>query len=460
MAFIWARNSGKHLIWQISYRYRRPSGHIALTNKSLKTSSRRVAEEKLKEYQVREQQLLHDEKPKLLADKIDDVKASLDAMRTADTSSTPLKEFWNRYERHLLTKSPYRPEQARRRKSYKSEISRIKAFRSFLERRHPDVNQLEQITAAIINAFLEFKRINDKVAPKTANHYRVAIGTMLNVARERYGYICSTKGLRNPVDSIKPYKGMIKPIFFLTLPQIKQQLQALSCENITELYREKKIDRKYRFGPRLQIAVAICIYAGLRREELLWLTPDDVQLGNLQSILAGQPDCGTIIIRSKNIDGRFWQPKTGSGRSIPISLRLFAYLSKYQPPASSRWYLPGPNGHSRWDCDNWSRALREINIASDLVEMVSDSDAGGRKQHARAWSALDYRHTFGSHLAQKGESLYKISTLMGNSPEICRRHYAALVPQSLRSAVEFDQEPETTESAANGIVRLSDYLAS
>lgn len=28
----------------------------------------------------------------------------------------------------------------------------------------------------------------------------------------------------------------------------------------------------------------------------------------------------------------------------------------------------------------------------------------------------------------KGESLYKIATIMGNSPEICRRHYAALLP--------------------------------
>jgi hypothetical protein len=38
------------------------------------------------------------------------------------------------------------------------------------------------------------------------------------------------------------------------------------------------------------------------------------------------------------------------------------------------------------------------------------------------WSCLVYRRTFGSQLAMKGESLYKIATLMGNSPEICRRH--------------------------------------
>jgi len=40
----------------------------------------------------------------------------------------------------------------------------------------------------------------------------------------------------------------------------------------------------------------------------------------------------------------------------------------------------------------------------------------------------------------KGESLYKISALMGNSPEICRRHYATLMPEALVQSVEFDSE--------------------
>jgi hypothetical protein len=40
-----------------------------------------------------------------------------------------------------------------------------------------------------------------------------------------------------------------------------------------------------------------------------------------------------------------------------------------------------------------------------------------------------------------GESLYKISELMGNSPEICRRHYAALSAESLVDAVEFPVRP-------------------
>jgi hypothetical protein len=33
--------------------------------------------------------------------------------------------------------------------------------------------------------------------------------------------------------------------------------------------------------------------------------------------------------------------------------------------------------------------------------------------------------------------LHKISKLMGNSPEICRRHYAAIMPEELTDCVEF-----------------------
>ncbi|MGD0462792.1 MAG: hypothetical protein ABSB74_09920 [Tepidisphaeraceae bacterium] len=45
-------------------------------------------------------------------------------------------------------------------------------------------------------------------------------------------------------------------------------------------------------------------------------------------------------------------------------------------------------------------------------------------------------------LAKKGESLYKISTLMRNSPEICRRHYAALTPAALIDSAEFASGPK------------------
>ncbi len=75
------------------------------------------------------------------------------------------------------------------------------------------------------------------------------------------------------------------------------------------------------------------------------------------------------------------------------------------------------------------QALRFHKSSSDLARI--------NRKAGLKWTCLDFRHTFDSMLAMKGESLYKISTLMGNSPEICRRHYAALVPETMTDCVDF-----------------------
>jgi integrase len=161
--------------------------------------------------------------------------------------------------------------------------------------------------------------------------------------------------------------------------------------------------------------VATYIYAGLRREEAIWLTTDDVDFATGKS--------GVIRVQAKTVRGEFWEPKTKVNRVVPISRTLRAILDGYtRPDVSCCWFFQSPRG-KRWDADNFSQALRVINRAEGLP-----------------WSCLHLRHTFGSQLAMKGESLYKISTLMGNSPEICRRHYAMLMPESLVQSVEFDSE--------------------
>jgi integrase len=100
----------------------------------------------------------------------------------------------------------------------------------------------------------------------------------------------------------------------------------------------------------------------------------------------------------------------------PAFWELFCFLcrvilDKYAPRL-------GPQGH-RYDPDSFSQELKTANDKQKLK-----------------WTCLDFRHSFGSQLAMKGESLYKISTLMGNPPEICRRHYAALIPEELTDSVE------------------------
>jgi integrase len=205
------------------------------------------------------------------------------------------------------------------------------------------------------------------------------------------------------VDAVPRRKEPERHIRFLTLPQIDEQLRVLAGR------------------PVVQALVATYIYAGLRREEALWLAPEDVDL-----------KAGMIRVRQKVVNGESWQPKTRRNRRVPISSMLRIYLEACQPADDSVWFFPSPTGR-RWDPDNFSQDLREINGV-----------------HGLPWACLDFRHTFGSHLAQKGESLYKIAELMGNSPEICRRHYAALIPEQMRDSVEFDPRPRLVGVGGDG----------
>lgn len=250
----------------------------------------------------------------------------------------------------------------------------------------------EQIETAQVSAFISGQVQRRGLAPKTANRYREILCRLFNWAMDEGGV--RMPGDRNPVAKVGRYKEHAPEIQFLTLRQIDEQLLALQSNE------------------QLQTMVAMLIYAGLRREELLWLTHDDIDLKT--------GTYGIIRVRAKTIEGRSWQPKTARNRAVPISSTLRRYLDKYaRRIVPGGWLFPSPAG-TWWDPDNFSHDLADLNRGAGL-----------------RWTCLHFRHSFGSHLAMKGESLYKISTLMGNSPDICRRHYSALLPESLADTVEF-----------------------
>lgn len=131
---------------------------------------------------------------------------------------------------------------------------------------------------------------------------------------------------KNPVAKVRRYKERTPEIRFLTLAQIDEQLNALAHK------------------PQLQTMVAVLTYAGLRREELLWLTHDDIDLKT-------QP-FGLIRVRAKTIDGQSWQPKTKVNRAVPISSTLRRFLNAYTPRiVPGGFFFPSPDGRL-WDPDN------------------------------------------------------------------------------------------------------------
>jgi len=250
---------------------------------------------------------------------------------------------------------------------------------------------LEDISPGGIQALIVTRIAKEKIAPKTANRVREVLHRLFNYATKYSGYRARDARYPNPAAPVERIPQPAPRIRFLVWDQIDEQLEVL--EGCREPVREM---------------VATLIFAGLRREELLWLERSDVDF-----------DQRVIRVRAKRVGDKSWQPKTRKNRVVPISDALYRQLADYVPPRGSRWYFPRPDG-KRWNTDHFSEVLREWNRKAGME-----------------WSCLDFRHTFGSHLAMKGVSLYKIATLMGNSPEICRRHYAALIPEQLRDEVEF-----------------------
>lgn len=369
---------------------------------SLRTSSLQIAKEKKRRFESA--QATGADNPLPTRTPISQVlQAYVDHIRTVKTPKSAQTEVY--YLREMfgpvcpgLTITSRTPSpKARKRPAKTSQVDR---------RRHLPIieaNAFEEITVQQIATFIDFKVRDQGLSPKTANHYRSILRRVFNWAAQRE--LVRLPGHVNPAAKVAPYKERAPEIRFLTLAQIDEQLHHL------------------RFNPKLQTMVAVLIYAGLRREELLWLTRQDIDLSRRHG---GQ---GLIRVRAKTIDGRSWQPKTRTNRAVPISRALRSYLDRYTPPASDYgWYFPAPSG-GWWDPDNFSADLRDANKAAGLP-----------------WSCLDYRHTFGSQLAQRGVSLYKIATLMGNSPEICRRHYAALCPEAMAAEVDFGSPTLVMES--------------
>jgi len=128
-----------------------------------------------------------------------------------------------------------------------------KRFKSCIE-----ADFFEEITTADISSFITAQVKSRGLAPKTANRYREILSRMFNWATKQ-GKI-KMPGGKNPASAVERYKEHAPEIRFLTLPQIDEQLNAL------------------KETPQLQTMVAMYIYASLRREELLWLQVDDIDL--------------------------------------------------------------------------------------------------------------------------------------------------------------------------------------
>lgn len=295
----------------------------------------------------------------------------------APPTRAPVRLFLDEYSARLRLRSSE--------KAWKTDVGRLKGFFG-----RAGVKALEEVTPKLISHVLE-EGLRSGWSPKTYNNYREIVHRALSYAIRESGFVSPGLGRANPASFVRRVQEPAPKIRYLALEEIGELLQHLANE------------------AKMQTAVATLVYPGLRRSELLWLTVDDLDMRSR-----------IVMVRGKTVDGKTWEPKTRKNRAVHISDSLLPYLERWmRVRPDSVWLFPASRG-GRWDPDNFAAALRH-----------------GQRGLGRRWSCLDFRHTFASHLARKGVSMFKIAKLLGNSVVICERHYAHLCPAGLAEEVEF-----------------------
>ena len=117
-----------------------------------------------------------------------------------------------------------------------------------------------------------------------------------------------------------------------------------------------------------------------------------------------------------------YRNKTGIHRQIPLAQVLAERLDR-EPRTGSR-VAPWPEKTNGWIAA--ARDLLEIHLKKAFRSDRKFAKLPDEHPEKFGWNA--FRHTFASRHAQAGLSLELISAWMGNSPAVCRRHYARFVP--------------------------------
>jgi integrase len=223
-----------------------------LVQRSLKTDNYRAAKQKVQkiEYELAIGDLRQTSRTPL-ADVIESFCRYLQTTR-------PAKSCYNVYNRLRAIFGPVCDSlQPRQPGSPDRQLHRVFKHDKFAGR-HLPAKLLEDVTPAVINRWLDDRAQEEAWSPKTINNYRQTIHRLFSYAIKRHDFISRDRRYPNPATGVERRKEPASEIRFLTLDQIDTQLEALTEH------------------PTLHAMVAVYIYAGLRREEALWLTTDDV----------------------------------------------------------------------------------------------------------------------------------------------------------------------------------------
>jgi len=261
-----------------------------------------------------------------------------------------------------------------------------------------------------------------ELSPATKRNMKMYLSSFIGWARRRYEMSA------NPLELSAAVPGAVR-----------------AREHIVAIRREAELHKliaDLKPHPYWQAWVATACLAGPRWSEQVWLKLDDVYLADAYIRIASrQPGPGMAVTGTK----------TGRERNVPIEQTLLRGIleawverrhkeRKAKRPQTSAartpWLFPTtldanpwrprtktPAG--LWSSDkNFLEAWRALaRQALDLAPTKEDPEPA--LPEPWKFGPREWRHTFGTALGMCGSSSLEIADLMGNSEDICKRHYVA-----------------------------------
>ena len=241
----------------------------------------------------------------------------------------------------------------------------------------------EEITTQLIEDYQE-RALRIGLHPRTINYQ---IGFALAAIRWAHE--------RDLSDVLPPKWKRLK----LRGDRMQKYLSAPEIERLLKKVEERRFKR-------LEPAIMLALYAGLRQGEIVWLTWNDVDL-----------DEGWLHVQAK----KGWSPKSASSeRSIPLTDELARYLDR--APRVNRWVAP-QNARTKWDPRNLGLQIRRLFSAAKV------NDGGRHKLHR-------LRGTFATLVLRGGGDLESLREILGHSALSVTAGYLTATSESKRRAVQ------------------------
>ena len=241
----------------------------------------------------------------------------------------------------------------------------------------------EEITTLLVEQFQD-KLLMVGLSPRTINHQ---IGIALSAIKWAHD--------RELIDTAPP---KWKPLKI----RVKHSRKYLTTSELKKLMEKMCLPRWKRLEPVIMLA----LYAGLRQQEIVWLTWEDVDLED-----------GWLHIRSK----RNWSPKSSSSeRSIPIAIELALYLND-KPRVCSRWVAPQSPGN-QWCRQHLGAKTRR------LFKEAGVDDGGPHTLHR-------LRGTCATNILRGGGDLQSLKEILGHQNLTTTAGYLEATSESKRRAM-------------------------